>query len=995
MREIENNTKGNKRFEFVAKMISMDDPVLQNTNGKNYKLSTIEFLDVNNILQQAKSAIYEAVYKNGVEINSKFAAIATIADDKAYVNVTAKLDELVITILSIKDNRLSIGGKKINGKSCNVEFFYQNETHELPVKFTDYLLNYGIEEGKKYRALCILDSPLEIFEILACVSENISIYPSVSSYIESLAFAPDIFSKYFTLIPFYDMEGDLIFSSGNYAAVFKMKCQVSGKIYALKVFHRAQEGRTESYTHISKHINNTVSPYLVHYDYCEKEIEVDGHEYPALIMEWVEGQTLGNYLTELVETGDRERIFQLACNFDKMALWLLEQPFAHGDLKTDNILIDENGTLRLIDYDGMFTPEMQSQHARENGSPGFRHPGRLPEHFGQHIDDFSILLISLSLHALAANPDLVSNNNFGDNLLFSEESIGNFEHFTWLNLQLLRDNSNISQRIVMMQMAAGNPATMRLLGLRELLNSTHNKTIPSLSDIDFVDEDFEIYWSKLSCGFMNKKTGRKICPPIYDYALPFSEGLALVMLNRKCGFINQNGNLDIAFKYDFAEGFSYGRSRIKLNNLWGVINKKGNQITPICYSYLGSLHENSMVVSRNDKWGFINENGKEFIPLVYQQAGRFCSGLALVKLDGKAGFIDINGNIVIPLIYDSAGSFSEGLAKVCIDDEWGFIDEKGKLTIPHKYEYAENFQDGISKVKYCDSWSIIDKSGAELLPFVYDNIEPFNDGIAITKNFETYGLIDNKGAEIIPPIYYRISFLTSDIAAVEQHFEYGIINKNGVLLCPIKYTTVGDFSEGLAEVKCDEKSGFIDELAKEIIPLKYEEVYRFREGFAAVKLNGHWGFINKINNIIIKPKYDNVRSFNEGYAAVSLKGKWAFIDIKDNISFHSQFDDAGSFNEGFADIKIKDKWGFVDKKGNIVIPPKYDSVNGFHNGISAVSINNKYGFIDKQGQEFIKPKYDLAGDFGNGFASVWLDRTIFWIDRKGNEYKSNNIPKNE
>ena len=73
-----------------------------------------------------------------------------------------------------------------------------------------------------------------------------------------------------------------------------------------------------------------------------------------------------------------------------MGAFLLSQPFAHGDLKPDNILVRENGELALVDYDGMFVPSMEGQKARELGSPDFRHPLRDENQFDSHIDDFAI-----------------------------------------------------------------------------------------------------------------------------------------------------------------------------------------------------------------------------------------------------------------------------------------------------------------------------------------------------------------------------------------------------------------------------------------------------------------------------------------------------------------------------------------------------------------------------------------------------------------------------
>ena len=49
----------------------------------------------------------------------------------------------------------------------------------------------------------------------------------------------------------------------------------------------------------------------------------------------------------------------LCYRFCKMAAWLRSQLFAHGDIKPDNIIVRPDGSLSLVDYDGMFVPSMK------------------------------------------------------------------------------------------------------------------------------------------------------------------------------------------------------------------------------------------------------------------------------------------------------------------------------------------------------------------------------------------------------------------------------------------------------------------------------------------------------------------------------------------------------------------------------------------------------------------------------------------------------------
>ena len=248
-------------------------------------------------------------------------------------------------------------------------------------------------------------------------------YPLISEYIEAIKSAEDNFKELSYLRPVLDDDGLPVMTSGNFAAVFKMKDERDGKIYAVKCFTKEQQGREEAYHQIAEDLKDVDSPYLVSIRYLEKELFVDTEqtdktEFPVLLMDWVEGKTLDKYLRENLD--DKYALEMLAYHFNRLAQWLIPQPFAHGDLKPDNILVREDGTLVLVDYDGMYVPAMRGQKAKEMGSPDFQHPLRTVEDFNEHMDDFSILSILLSLCVLLIKPDFLKKYGAEDRLLFSQ-----------------------------------------------------------------------------------------------------------------------------------------------------------------------------------------------------------------------------------------------------------------------------------------------------------------------------------------------------------------------------------------------------------------------------------------------------------------------------------------------------------------------------------------------------------------------------------------------
>ena len=248
-------------------------------------------------------------------------------------------------------------------------------------------------------------------------------YPLLSEYIEAIKAAEDNFEELSYLRPVLGDDGLPVMTSGNFAVVFKMKDEQSGKYYAVKCFTKEQEGRAEAYHQIADELKDVNSPYLVSIQYLDKELFVDTGqttemEFPVLLMDWVEGKTLDKYLRENLD--DKYALEMLAYRFSQLAQWLIPQPFAHGDLKPDNILVREDGTLVLVDYDGMYVPAMKGQKARELGSPDFRHPLRTENDFDEHIDDFSLISILFSLKAISVSPQLLDKYGAIDRLLLSE-----------------------------------------------------------------------------------------------------------------------------------------------------------------------------------------------------------------------------------------------------------------------------------------------------------------------------------------------------------------------------------------------------------------------------------------------------------------------------------------------------------------------------------------------------------------------------------------------
>ena len=252
-------------------------------------------------------------------------------------------------------------------------------------------------------------------------------YPLISEYVKAIQDASDNLDKLAHLTPVLDDHGEPYRSSGAFAVVFKMYDKNAGKYYAIKCFTEEQQGRAEAYRQIADELDLLDSPYITSVKYMEKELFVDSQceedEFPVLLMDWVDGETMEAYIA--ANYRNQSAMSMLSYRFGKMAAWLRTQSFSHGDIKPDNIIVRPDGSLTLVDYDGMFVPSMKGSQSPTIGTRDFSHPLRTVDDFDETIDDFSLASIALSLKAISMKSTLLDIYGASDRLLFSENDYRN------------------------------------------------------------------------------------------------------------------------------------------------------------------------------------------------------------------------------------------------------------------------------------------------------------------------------------------------------------------------------------------------------------------------------------------------------------------------------------------------------------------------------------------------------------------------------------------
>jgi hypothetical protein len=217
------------------------------------------------------------------------------------------------------------------------------------------------------------------------------------------------------MIPAVDRLGMPLVTSGQFAYVFKLNSNAGGEAVAVRCFRGFLGDREQRYRAIDAHLAARSIAALPRFRYLPAGILVHGERYPLLAMQWVEGPTLDVYLAEVL--GKPDVLWHLADEWARLVSDLRAARVAHGDLQHGNIIV-ERGRLRLVDLDGMFVPALEGMKASEVGHQHFQHPSRDARLFDADVDNFSALVIYLSLVALAERPALWREHH-DENLLFT------------------------------------------------------------------------------------------------------------------------------------------------------------------------------------------------------------------------------------------------------------------------------------------------------------------------------------------------------------------------------------------------------------------------------------------------------------------------------------------------------------------------------------------------------------------------------------------------
>jgi hypothetical protein len=190
------------------------------------------------------------------------------------------------------------------------------------------------------------------------------------------------------------------------------------KTWAIRCFLRPISDHAERYEAISRHLHRVRLRYDVEFRFLKQGIQIGSKWFPIVKMQWAEGDLLHTYVEKQLRFP--WLLATLRAKWVTLVRNLEAARVAHGDLQQGNILV-RDGSIQLVDYDGMWVPALKGRHATETGHRAYQHPERSEQDYGLEIDRFSALVVYLSLAALEQDASLWENFHTGDNLIFVRE----------------------------------------------------------------------------------------------------------------------------------------------------------------------------------------------------------------------------------------------------------------------------------------------------------------------------------------------------------------------------------------------------------------------------------------------------------------------------------------------------------------------------------------------------------------------------------------------
>ncbi|MGH1337396.1 MAG: WG repeat-containing protein [Aureispira sp.] len=533
-------------------------------------------------------------------------------------------------------------------------------------------------------------------------------------------------------------------------------------------------------------------------------------------------------------------------------------------------------------------------------------------------------------------------------------------------------------------------------------------------------------------GIIKAKTDFKTAAK-YHFIGPFSEKVALVCVDAKCGIINQQGEEVLPLIYE--EGFSVrddqaryrpegkpmqlfnfdengqieGRqefAKIRSLQIRGPRTRSnrtattGNSLDQSIYQINDTLRW--VYHTRAARWGLMNTKTKRY---------KYSPQWASVYVLPKQGL-----TIVAETKMNIGGKQDIGRINLIYNQRLGiFNNEHGLPVTPMEFldvRLSDFLRDSlpVARCVFIGGKHGLINTRGRVIVRDYTYIGQFVDGKArATKKGklevdlkEQIGRYISKARAYYQAMIANYSYDQDDDLRYFQEFnrigrlhcikpQWGYIDIYGSVVVDFQYEHASRYHRKHAVVIKGGKQGLLNSEGLELLPPQYDGVNFLTNTDSSLYLihkQQQWkGAVDTLGQLIFSPQYVQVRSYHEDRIAVQdTTGSWGFLDRKGGVVVPITQRRVRDYQEGRVAFLKEHRWGFYDKNGRIVVPAIYTRVGDFSEGKAWVQLpRGQRGYIDREGTLLFQGRYSRLSDFHQGLAVARVSKRGWGIiDTSGN-----------
>lgn len=211
------------------------------------------------------------------------------------------------------------------------------------------------------------------------------------------------------------------------------------------------------------------------------------------------------------------------------------------------MILTPEGQLKFIDWDAAYVPALAGRAAPETGTAAYQHPKRTTQMYDTHIDDYSIALLSVMLHAAALDPDVSARyRSLREFPLHPRRIAAGYCEELERTADLFASRGMAPQYRLTRMLSSPTPYLFNLESVMDAACRAQDATVttdtatsePSDAMPELDERD----------GLWGYRTGGQwIIPPLYDWGFDPTEGVMLVGLGGYSHFILRDGSVAATF----------------------------------------------------------------------------------------------------------------------------------------------------------------------------------------------------------------------------------------------------------------------------------------------------------------------------------------------------------------------------------------------------------------------------------------------------------------